>query len=234
MTFVSIPGTDFIALANDQWITPQCMHLRRLDWDRSLLDVPEVAAALRPHAIAIDVGAFIGDTTRLMLERGCGVVAFEPQPDAYHCLTHNCPDANCFCAPVGDGSRVRLQHSDGGNMGARQVWTGDIPLERHAPVRRGVLEGEYHTIRLDDLYLTRCDFIKIDVEGFEPWVLDGARETLRQHRPLLVVEVSVNGLEDHGRAQTDIMSRLGDYDCRPLQLNSTPFDLLCVPKGVRA
>jgi hypothetical protein len=38
-------------------------------------------------------------------------------------------------------------------------------------------------------------FIKVDVEGFEVEVLEGMRETLRDHAPVLVVEVRSRDLE---------------------------------------
>jgi hypothetical protein len=38
------------------------------------------------------------------------------------------------------------------------------------------------------MYLSRCDLIKIDVEGMECDVLEGARHTIGQHSPALFVE----------------------------------------------
>lgn len=38
-------------------------------------------------------------------------------------------------------------------------------------------------ITLDSLNLSRCDLIKIDVEGMELKVLEGASATIRQHPP---------------------------------------------------
>jgi len=42
---------------------------------------------------------------------------------------------------------------------------------------------------LQDRPATKPDFIKIDVEGAELWVLEGARETLRRHRPVVACEL---------------------------------------------
>jgi hypothetical protein len=42
--------------------------------------------------------------------------------------------------------------------------------------------------RLDDFAFDEVDFIKVDVEGFELQVLEGARETLARCRPIVIVE----------------------------------------------
>ena len=42
--------------------------------------------------------------------------------------------------------------------------------------------------RLDTLQLDRVDYVKIDCEGYELNILHGAEQTLRQHRPIVVVE----------------------------------------------
>lgn len=50
-------------------------------------------------------------------------------------------------------------------------------------------DGEPVTlVRIDDLGLPACRLIKIDVEGMETDVLQGAAETIRRHRPILFVE----------------------------------------------
>jgi len=50
----------------------------------------------------------------------------------------------------------------------------------HVPVR---------TCRLDSLTLEPIRFIKIDVEGFEEEVLQGARATIARDRPMLLIEI---------------------------------------------
>jgi hypothetical protein len=53
-----------------------------------------------------------------------------------------------------------------------------------------VLERTYLVKPLDAYTLTNVDFIKIDVEGHELAVIDGAMETIRHNRPVLVIEAS--------------------------------------------
>jgi len=54
---------------------------------------------------------------------------------------------------------------------------------------RAAADGErVPLVRLDSLDLPECRLIKIDTEGMEPQVLDGARETIARCRPLLYVE----------------------------------------------
>ena len=59
---------------------------------------------------------------------------------------------------------------------------------------------------IDSLGLSPCHFIKIDVEGMEADVLNGARQTIARHRPLLYVE---NDREEKSPALIALLRELG-------------------------
>ena len=53
--------------------------------------------------------------------------------------------------------------------------------------------------KLDDFKLEGIDFIKIDVEGFELSVLQGAEATLRANQPIIIVEEKMHGARHFGQ-----------------------------------
>lgn len=71
---------------------------------------------------------------------------------------------------------------------------------------------------LDDIVkenpLERLDFIKIDVEGAELKVLQGAAATLRRYRPLLLLEVADRTLRQQGSSREQLLDylRMLDYE----------------------
>lgn len=71
--------------------------------------------------------------------------------------------------------------------------------------------------------LTRVDVIKIDVEGAEYLVLDGARETLEKFRPVIVCE-AMDDTDWFGRGPADVASLLLDlgYEIKHLEGVHTP------------
>jgi hypothetical protein len=48
--------------------------------------------------------------------------------------------------------------------------------------------GETQVYRLDDLDLDEVDYIKMDCEGYEYRILQGAEATIKRCRPIVVVE----------------------------------------------
>jgi hypothetical protein len=64
------------------------------------------------------------------------------------------------------------------------------------------------SVRLDDLVaklsIDRVSVIKIDVEGSEPAVLEGANETLRRFAPTLIMEINPTTLASHGHSLQDL------------------------------
>ena len=47
---------------------------------------------------------------------------------------------------------------------------------------------EVQMVTLDEFNFTEVDFLKIDCEGFEVFVLRGAIETLKRNKPVIIVE----------------------------------------------
>jgi hypothetical protein len=71
--------------------------------------------------------------------------------------------------------------------------------------------GELELVRGDDFFpladIARIDILKMDVEGFEKFALQGLRETLLKTRPLLVCEVTY-GKELSFTSMEELLSHL--------------------------
>ena len=143
---------------------------------------------LEPGDVAVEVGANIGSLT-VPLANAVGeegtLIAFEPQPVLLQNLCANIAlnglrHVRTVNAAVGDrqGSvrLPKLDHTKPGLFGAHGIGS------REDGDTIGVLQ-------LDDaLKVSRCKFMKIDVEGMEANVIRGARDVIRRCRPVLYVE----------------------------------------------
>ena len=136
----------------------------------------------------LDIGANIGTHT-LWFANKVGpsgtVIAFEPQRLLFQTLCANMAlnsIKHVDCKQLGVGYSKRLvtvpilDPLTENNFGA-------LSIDGHS-------EGEQVAIcRVDDIGLSRCDFIKMDVEGMEPEALQGAMDTIVRCRPILYVEL---------------------------------------------
>jgi FkbM family methyltransferase len=137
---------------------------------------------------AIDVGANDGSYVHYLRRHARRVIAFEPMPS------------------LADALRVKFRHG----VDVRSIALSDRAgtAELHMPVVDGVTVTGCSTVSptasatypdhraievpmatLDNVYDGDVGFIKIDVEGHEQAVLDGAVQTIRRCRPRLLVEI---------------------------------------------
>jgi FkbM family methyltransferase len=141
---------------------------------------------LRPDDLFVDVGANIGAYTVLAGSTGCKVVAVEPIEETFRWLRRNV-DVN------GLGSRVELHRCGVGACQSKLRFTTSQDTVNHV-CTSGEAGEEIEVTTLDSLLAgRRPSIMKIDVEGFEFQVLQGARETL-QSEQLGAIIIEVNGL----------------------------------------
>jgi colanic acid biosynthesis glycosyl transferase WcaI len=135
----------------------------------------------------VDVGAHLGVYTVLASSvPGVRVVALEPSTASFARLRENI-DLNGIGAQV-----TAVQVAAGNRCGEARLSTGSDSMNGLVDVGEG---GETVTITTVDRLLadipgTRVAAMKIDVEGLELDVLDGARATIERDRPVIVVEVN--------------------------------------------
>jgi len=143
-----------------------------------------------PERQAIDVGANIGRYTLPLSRRAAHVHAFEPHPRLAAVLRATFPSrATIYEAAASDRNGMTQLHIplvDGReDQGIASVETGAFD---------DTFEGSFgsldvRTLTLDSLSDCNIGFIKIDVEGHEMSVLQGAEKLLARWRPTVLVEV---------------------------------------------
>ena len=153
----------------------------------------------------IDVGAKVGMYTYRIRDCSADVLAFEPIPVFNKFLTTALGSTRVRIEPFAlsrsVGSAVMRLPFDatGSPQFGRSTIDPANPLAHALVARTDELTVE--TRRLDDYKLAAVGFIKIDVEGHELAVLDGAEATIASHHPNLLIECN----DDH---QPDARKRL--------------------------
>ena len=65
--------------------------------------------------------------------------------------------------------------------------------------------------RIDDLNLTQCDLIHLDIEGYEYFALLGAMSTIKKYSPVIALE-SQNHSNNYGHGIEQIFNLLKELD----------------------
>jgi FkbM family methyltransferase len=162
---------------------------------------------VRASDVCVDIGANIGVLALLMsrLATNGRVYAFEPGDASFKYLSQNIADA--------DATNVVAEQ-----LGVYDI-TGTLTLQvaQSHPGGAYISQTEAHeatsekvpVTRLDDwadtLKIDRVDVVKLDIEGAELRVIEGARKTLERFRPVLVVECNPVALERFQKADASVL-----------------------------
>lgn len=149
---------------------------------RDLPMLDRIVAMARGRSVAVQAGGNLGVWPKRLSELFATVYAFEPAADLFARMMRNAPESNIvkFQAALG---------CERGLVGMSQV-RRDGKSNAHEGITHVSGPGNVPTLMVDDLGLTVCDAIILDIEGYELYALMGAVDTLRRCRPLVAAEVN--------------------------------------------
>lgn len=196
-----------------QWMrTVNCRIAGRLTYQHNKL-----TAALdwcTRRKVAVDVGAHVGLWSWPLAHRFDQVIAFEPVEEHRACWRANvsAPNARLEAFALGaEAGRVMLRRRTPGSSGDTGV---DAAAERSSLRQTIGAEGSHEAWAdmrtLDSFDLEQVDFVKLDCEGYEMFVVEGARDTLARCRPCVIIEQKpkTGMAERYGIGVTDGVKRL--------------------------
>jgi FkbM family methyltransferase len=169
-----------------------------------------VERSIRPGDVVVDVGAHIGYYT-LLAARAAGpegqVLAFEPERENYALLTAN-------VAANGYANVSALNKAVMAESGTQPLFVSSENAGDHHLYAGGDDRPSYdvEAVSLDDFFAERpkaVDVIKMDVQGSEPFVLQGMRELLQANDSMLLfTELAPQSLSDAGSSAPEYVRAL--------------------------
>lgn len=182
-----------------------------------------------PASNCIDVGCHKGEILDLMLAaapngRHWG---FEPIPVLYEALKFKYKGTNCQISPIALSSSAGEAQFN--YVTSNPSYSGLLRRKYDRPNEEDT-SITVQTARLDDVLPKdhKVDLIKIDVEGAEMLVLQGAQETIARSRPVIIFEHGIGASDVYGTGPEEVFSffkslNFGIYLLEEYLRKGTPF-----------
>ncbi len=166
---------------------------------------------------AIDVGANYGMYTYYASKRFAKCYSFEPQPYFIKTLgkAYRNTNVELFQIALSDHAGIETMRMPVCDRGYSTIDPHN-QLEGKVDESDGIETFEVKTCKLDDYSFKQVGFLKVDVEGHELEVLQGAAETIRSSKPVIYVEVEERHREFSVQGVESLLAGFG-YNCYFLQ-----------------
>lgn len=136
---------------------------------------------IKSFGLSLDVGAHCGLWSRVLVKMFRQVEAFEPVPRHVDCFRLNVPEAKVHSVALGEAEAIRPMKFD-------FVASGNSAITPLGKIHDQKGEWSIDVAALDGYELNEVNFIKIDCEGFEYFVLKGGEVTIKADCPCILVE----------------------------------------------
>jgi len=177
-------------------IIPSKLYIRRLvlkEWIRGRKDIRILKYLINKEKNSIDVGAYKGVYTYFLAKYSKKVYAFEPNPKSYKILKKTVnKKVEVLPYALSNKSSFDLLKIPKGRKGYSNQG-GSI---RNVKLDKNFGKLKVETKKIDDLKLKNIGFIKIDAEGVELKVLNGAKKLIQKYKPTLLIEIEERYISD--------------------------------------
>jgi FkbM family methyltransferase len=166
---------EIVRITDDLW-----WHTNNMaEYDYQLKVNTNFMSKILPHLknnnVVIQAGGSCGWLVKQMYPHFKHIYTFEPNNLSFLCLCLNLPQSNVykFNSCVGNERKLISMSNHYSNLSSSGYITGN---------------GKIPTLLIDDLNVSECDFIQLDLEGFEYFGLLGAKNTIEKFKPVLCIE----------------------------------------------
>ncbi len=174
-------------------------------------------------AVFLDVGANVGHHALYMAARAGTVHAFEPNPELWPLIEQKVSRnglANVTLHRCGLGARAdRMALYLSPECGEASLIAGASRTSASSGIPVTIVRGDDYFGQNE---ISRLDIVKMDIEGFETYALEGMASHLEQFRPVVMVELSEIGKRQFGDFQAFVAAFPTDYDFWFCQQKSDP------------
>lgn len=135
----------------------------------------EISELVKTRNVVVQAGGNCGFYPKQYSKLFNTVYTFEPEWLNFYCLTRNVPEPNVIKSQACLGNIPGLVDvkTNYKNVGKTHVnGSGRVPV-----------------YLIDNLGLSECNLIHLDIEGYEYFALLGAEETIKKFKPVVVVEM---------------------------------------------
>lgn len=142
----------------------------------------EIDVTIKAGDIVIDAGAWIGDFSAYAVKKGASVYAFEPCAETCGYLRKTRElNGNIVVQQKGLGAKNEIRYitNDTNNSGSNRITN---KKKSNEVIEIITLDTFVKENRID-----KINFIKADIEGFERFLIKGAKNVLKKHSPKLAI-----------------------------------------------
>jgi FkbM family methyltransferase len=223
-----VPGVLWVYKILLRWLVPKGTVLIEVQGNKMYVDSKDKAVAvpllidsyetyetalfnreIRENMVVVDIGANIGYYSLIagrLVGNGGKVYAFEPEPANYQTLIRH-------IQINGYTNIFPVQKAISNQCGKTELFLSEVNLgepslcERNISKKAGFLQVE--TITLDEFFQDcRVDFIKIDAQGAEGRILEGAQQVLKDSKLKIMMEFWPDGLKNMGTDPLQLLQRM--------------------------
>lgn len=161
------------------------------DYENVELDLLDLLSGAIEGCISFDVGANTGFHTLILARKSRKVYSFEPLPLVSEIAKRRVKENGFSNVVFIDAGLAECQQERDYYFNDKSMNRGMGSFDTQHDLKAKKI-GTFITLRgdewVDQQGINRVDLIKIDVEGFESNVLIGFRNTISQHRPVIMIE----------------------------------------------
>jgi FkbM family methyltransferase len=153
---------------------------------------------IKPTDVVLEAGCHVGSHSVKLSKLADRVLCFEPMPTSNEILKKNLEINGCNNVIVSSygladhSGKTKFKWIPDGNVGGSGLegttdeWPWNVDEVKPEDIK-------VELITIDSLKLKKLDFIKMDVEGYEPLVIKGGIKTIKKLKPIIVLEVRIEG-----------------------------------------